>query len=152
MKTKWLPLLLVLAVVGCDSTKDATQVGTAATQGPISAIATVGMVADIVKNVGADHVVVTQIMGSGVDPHLYKATRDDVQTIMQGDIVFYAGLMLEGKMADTLIKVARSKPVIAVTEQIDESQLLEPEDFEGHYDPHVWMDVAAWSKCVDVVA
>ena len=94
----------------------------------------------------------TQIMGAGVDPHLYKATRDDVQTIMQGDIVFYAGLMLEGKMADTLIKVARNKPVIAVTERIDESQLLEPEDFAGHYDPHVWMDVAAWSNCVDVVA
>jgi manganese/zinc/iron transport system substrate-binding protein len=54
-------------------------------------------------------------------------------------------------MADTLIKIARTKPVIAVTEQMDPSQLLEPEDFAGHYDPHVWMDVAAWSQCVDVV-
>jgi manganese/zinc/iron transport system substrate-binding protein len=110
------------------------------------------MVADVVQNVGADRVAVTQIMGAGVDPHLYKATRDDVLKIMKGDIVFYAGLMLEGKMADTLIKMARSKPVIAVTEQIEESQLLEPEEMRGHYDPHVWMDVAAWSKCVDVVA
>ena len=60
--------------------------------------------------------------------------------------------MLEGKMSDTLIKVARSKPVIAVTEKIPESGLLEPEDFAGHYDPHVWMDASAWSKCVDVIA
>ncbi len=149
-------LAVLLTFAGCDSSKvtgPADAVGTAAgSQSPISAIATVGMVADIVKNVGAEHVAVTQIMGAGVDPHLYKATRDDVHTIMQGDIVFYAGLMLEGKMADTLIKMARSKPIIAVTEQIEESQLLEPEDFQGHYDPHVWMDVAAWSKCVDVVA
>jgi len=29
---------------------------------------------------------------------------------------------------------------------------LEPEDFAGHYDPHLWMDVSVWSKCVDVIA
>ncbi len=148
-----LAMLSLLSVAGCNSrAPERADRGGGESTGPISAIATVGMVGDIVKNVGGEHVAVTQIMGAGVDPHLYKATRDDVQTIMQGDIVFYAGLMLEGKMADTLIKVARNKPVIAVTEQIDESQLLEPEDFAGHYDPHVWMDVAAWSNCVDVVA
>lgn len=118
---------------------------------PIQAAATVGMVADLVKNIGGDYVNVTQIMGSGVDPHMHKATRDDVQTIMNADIVFYSGLMLEGKMADTLIKVSRNKPVYAVTELIDEKTLLEPDDFDGHYDPHVWMDAAAWSECVDAV-
>jgi manganese/zinc/iron transport system substrate-binding protein len=30
--------------------------------------------------------------------------------------------------------------------------LRSPPDFAGHYDPHVWMDVAAWSQCVDHVA
>lgn len=118
---------------------------------PIPVAATVGMVADIVKNVGHEYVTVTQIMGSGVDPHMHKASRDDVQAIMNSDMVFYSGLMLEGKMADTLIKVARSKPVFAVTELIDPKTLLEPDDFNGHYDPHVWMDVATWSLCVDAV-
>ena len=122
------------------------------TDGRIKAIATVGMVGDLVANVGGSHVELKQIMGSGVDPHLYKATRDDVQTIMAGDIVFYAGLMLEGKMGDTLIKMARNKPVIAVTELIPPERLLEPEGFGGHFDPHVWMDVEAWSNCIDVVA
>lgn len=119
---------------------------------PIKAVATIGMVADIVRNVGGEHVDVTQLLGAGVDPHLYKATRDDVQTFLQGDIIFYSGLMLEGKMSDTLIKVARQKPVIAVTEEIDEAKLLEPEDFEGHFDPHVWNDVSAWSDGVKAVA
>lgn len=118
---------------------------------PIQAAATVGMVADLVKNVGGNHVEVTQIMGSGVDPHMHKVTRDDVQTIMNADLVFYSGLMLEGKMSDTLIKISRTKPVYAVTELIDEKALLEPEDFQGHYDPHVWMDVTAWSQGVDAV-
>ncbi|MDG2224614.1 MAG: zinc ABC transporter substrate-binding protein [Rubripirellula sp.] len=145
---KWICLSLLL-LTGCSGSKKPAE--SADADGSLSVVATVGMVADLVKQVGGDRIQVTQIMGSGVDPHLYKANRDDVQTIMSGDIVFYSGLMLEGKMADTLIKVARKKPVIAVTEQVDEANLLEPEDFAGHFDPHLWMDVAAWSNCVDVI-
>lgn len=110
------------------------------------------MVADIVRQVGGPHITVKQLMGAGVDPHLYKATRDDVSQMMNGQMVIYSGLMLEGKMGDVLVKLAGKKPVIAVTERLDEKTLLEPEDFGGHQDPHVWMDVAAWSKAVETVA
>ena len=122
-----------------------------AAQNPIQVTATVGMVADLVRQVGGEQVQVTQICGPGVDPHLYKATRDDVQTMMNADMIFYCGLMLEGKMTDTLVKMARQKPVVAVTEILEPSILLEPEDFSGHYDPHVWMDVAAWSEGIAAV-
>ncbi len=135
---------------GSAATRDINDSG--AGRYPIQVLATVGMVADIVRNVGGPHVNVSQICGSGVDPHLYKATRDDVQSIMSSEMVFYSGLMLEGKMSDTLVKTGRSKPVIAVTELIDKDQLLEPDDFAGHYDPHVWMDVRAWSQCVQAVS
>ncbi|MEC9374403.1 MAG: zinc ABC transporter substrate-binding protein, partial [Planctomycetota bacterium] len=37
-------------------------------------VATVGMVADIVRNVAGDRADVIGMMGSGVDPHLYKPT------------------------------------------------------------------------------
>jgi manganese/zinc/iron transport system substrate-binding protein len=66
--------------------------------------------------------------------------------------VIYSGLMLEGKMTDLFVRIGRSKPVYAITERIDEKKdLLEPEDFEGHYDPHVWMDVSLWAKCAGEV-
>lgn len=119
---------------------------------PYQVTATVGMVADIVRNVAGDKANVTGIMGTGVDPHLYKPTRDDVSSMTRADVVFYAGLLLEGKMSDTLIKVARGKPVYAVTELIDEKFLLEPPEFARHFDPHVWMDASAWGKCVEEVA
>lgn len=119
---------------------------------PIAVAATVAMVGDLVRIVGGDRVEVTQIMGAGVDPHLYRATRDDVQTIMDADVVFYCGLMLEGKMIDTLIKMAHAKPIIGITETLEEEMLLEPANVAGHYDPHVWMDVTAWSKCAQVIA
>ncbi|MEZ6059967.1 MAG: zinc ABC transporter substrate-binding protein [Planctomycetaceae bacterium] len=148
-------IVLAGVLAGCGGSAGTSGTGSdkaASGHNPVKVVATVGMVADIVRQVGGKHISVTQICGSGVDPHLYKVTRDDVKTIMGGDIVFYSGLMLEGKMTDTLVKVARSKPVIAVTEGIPETSLLEPEDFAGHYDPHVWMDVSAWSECVAVVA
>ncbi len=115
-------------------------------------VATTGMVADIVQHVAGDNAEVIGLLGSGVDPHLYKLTRSDIATLMGADAVFYSGLLLEGKMTDALIRVAGSgKPVFAVTEQIDEAFLLEPEQFEGHYDPHVWMDPTAWAKAAEVV-
>ena len=70
---------------------------------------------------------------------------------MRSDVVFYSGLMLEGKMTDTLVKIARTKPVHSVTELIDQKYLLEPEEMKGHYDPHVWMDPSAWAKAVESV-
>ena len=55
-------------------------------------------------------------------------------------------------MADTFFKAARlGKSVYPVTESIDQEFLLEPPEFSGHWDPHVWMDVVAWSKCVEAV-
>lgn len=136
------------AFLGCTSKPAEKSAG----GGKLRVVATTGMVADLVRQVGGGTVQVDQIMGAGVDPHLYKPTRDDVQAILSADAVFYSGLMLEGKMGDTLVKVGRSRPVFAVTELIDESKLLEAEGSEGHPDPHVWMDVAAWAECVDAVA
>ena len=45
---------------------------------PFKTVTSVGMVTDIVRNVAGDKSQVTGIMGPGVDPHLYKPTRDDV--------------------------------------------------------------------------
>ena len=113
---------LLAAAVGCNSQAASTNSTPSADRAefsgsyPIQAVATIGMVGDIVRNVGGEHVQVEQICGSGVDPHLYKPTRDDVLTISSADIVFYCGLMLEGKMEGTLASVGKTKPVHAVTE------------------------------------
>lgn len=115
-------------------------------------VTTTGMITDIVRTVAGDRAQVTGLMGEGVDPHLYKPTRTDIGALMRADVVFYNGLLLEGKMTDALIKVAvAGKKVHAVTELIDEQFLLEPDEFQGLYDPHVWMDPNAWMHAVQVV-
>lgn len=116
---------------------------------PIQVVCTTGMVADLVRNVGGELVQVTQIMGEGVDPHLYKASPGDVAKLNSADVIFYSGLHLEGKMADVFVRLARSKPTFAVTEKIPESLVLETE--EGTFDPHLWFDVSLWRQAAGVV-
>jgi manganese/zinc/iron transport system substrate-binding protein len=113
---------------------------------------TVGMITDIVRQVGGERVEVTGLMGPGVDPHLYKPSAGDVQKLEDADIVFYGGLELEGRMTDTLVKLSsQGKRTVPVTEGIPQNLLREPPEFEGKYDPHVWFDVTLWQYAVKSV-
>lgn len=119
---------------------------------PLAVTATTTMVADLVREVGGDRVAVETLMGPGVDPHLYKAAASDVTKLQQADVIFYSGLLLEGKMQDIFTNLARSKRrVFPVTEAIPLDRLLEPPQFAGHYDPHLWFDVPLWKLCIDTV-
>jgi manganese/zinc/iron transport system substrate-binding protein len=117
---------------------------------PLEIVATSGMVADLVRNVGGDHVRVHQLMGEGVDPHLYNPTPADVSRLGDSDAVFFSGLHLEGKLADIFVSMAREKPTVPVTLRLEPARLIPVE--EGYYDPHVWFDVALWSEAAQTVA
>lgn len=121
-------------------------------QEKLKVVSTIGMITDMVENIAGGRMDVAGLMSAGVDPHLYKPTRSDIAALSRADIVFYNGLLLEGKMTDALMRVASAgRKVYAVTELLDPSYLLEPKEFQGHYDPHVWMDPLAWRKAVEVI-
>lgn len=119
-------------------------------QGPIQALCTTGMVADLVREVGGPHVQVSALMGAGVDPHLYKATPGDVSRLSSADIVFYSGWHLEGKMTEVFTHLAHTKPCVAAAEGIPSSKLLT--DASGVPDPHLWFDVSLWSEAAARIA
>lgn len=139
-------LLIALFAAACSRETPPRQPGT-----PLKITATTGMVADTVSRIAGARGEVRGLMGAGVDPHLYKPTRDDLESLTRADVIFYSGLLLEGKMADTLSRVGRTKPVFAVTERIDASKLLRDEENPDHPDPHVWMDASLWALAAEVV-
>lgn len=141
-------VLIAVALAGRPSIGPA---GAGAAEKKLNAVATTGMIADAVQNVGQEHVEVISLMGPGVDPHLYKASQGDLRKLSQADAIFYNGLGLEGKMADLFVRMARQTPTIPVTESVPESELREPPEFQGHYDPHIWFDVRLWIKAVERV-
>jgi len=153
-RTRILASLAALSLgSGLVSCSDNAESATSAPDIPFHAVATVGMIADVVENIAGERATVTGLIGSGVDPHLYKPSTSDIKALQSADLVFYNGLMLEGKMGDVLVRVARTgKPVFAVTEEILEQGDYVITDDEDHYDPHVWMDVQGWIRAVDVVA
>ncbi len=115
-------------------------------------VTTTTMITDLVKDVGGNRIEVTGLMGPGVDPHLYKATAGDVRSLQKAELIFYNGLYLEGKIGDVLVKLSRKgKMVYAISEGIAEDRLLEPPEFAGHYDPHIWFDPRMWVDAVEVV-
>ncbi len=119
--------------------------------GKLKIVATVGMISDAVKVIAGDKVEVTGLMGPGVDPHLYKATKGDIDLLDNADLILYNGLNLEAKMTEIFEKMRNVKPTVAVAEWIVDSLLRHPPEFQGHPDPHVWFDVSMWKKAVQSV-
>ena len=113
---------------------------------------TTNVITDLVENIGGEHVTVTGLMGSGVDPHLYRPSASDVKKLQDADIVFYNGLDLEGKMGDIFVKIGREGTAVwAVSENIPHESLLSL-DTAGHFDPHIWWNIELWMEAAKVVA
>ncbi|QDV92185.1 Periplasmic zinc-binding protein TroA precursor [Phycisphaerae bacterium RAS2] len=145
---------LTLTAAGCRDDAPSAQASAspgAAADAPLKVVCTIGMITDVVRNIGGPRVEVIGLMGEHVDPHLYKATPADHRALSAADVIFYGGLHLEGKMADLFVQMARKKPVLAVTQDIEPSKLREPPEFEGQFDPHVWFDVSLWKTAVGTI-
>jgi len=115
-------------------------------------VATTGMVADLAQTVLGDGSSVRSLMGAGVDPHLYKPTRDDVARIMAADLVVVNGLMLEGKMGEVLTRAGRDRWVIAVGDLLPRDRVIRPDGAHEHPDPHIWMDPLLWASAGEAFA
>ncbi|MDQ0115321.1 metal ABC transporter solute-binding protein, Zn/Mn family [Paenibacillus harenae] len=138
-----------LAVSACGGTS-ANQGGDS--DGKLKVTSTIGMINDVVKQVGGDHVDAAALMGSGIDPHLYKASQGDVKKLDDADIIFYNGLHLEGKMAEMFEQLEKRKPTVAVSSYLKEEQLhADPAQGSGSHDPHIWFNVKLWMSATEVI-
>tara|TARA_R110000751_G_scaffold146601_1_gene250695 strand:+ start:123451 stop:124362 length:912 start_codon:yes stop_codon:yes gene_type:complete len=134
MKKLILLSLITLSFFSCNNTtKD---------NGKLNIVTTTTMITDLVKNIGKDSINVNGLMGSGVDPHLYKASEGDVTKLVNADVIFYNGLHLEGKLVEVFEKMgSKTKTPIALGEDIDKKTLIGSDYFASNYDPHVWFNI-----------
>lgn len=120
--------------------------------GKIQVVSTIGMITDVVKEVGGDEVDAIGLMGPGVDPHLYKASQGDINKLDDADLIFYGGLHLEGKMTEIFEKMKSKKRTVAVSERIDPAVLRSGKNAGGsQYDPHVWFNVKHWVTVTEAI-
>lgn len=123
------------------------------TDGRLLVVATTTMLSDIARELGGDKVLVTGLMGAGIDPHMYRASAGDVTRLFEADIVICNGLGLEGKMAEMLLKLEdMGRVVLSVQAAIDTDKLIMNDAIGTSYDPHVWFDVRLWIDVADYIA
>ncbi len=134
--------LLVLSA--CSSGQEASK---RSKDGKINVVTTIAQIGEPLSVIGGDRLNVKSLMGPSVDPHLYKATQSDMETLEEADIIFYNGLHLEANMVEIFEKISESKPVLAVGETIPEESLLKDE--KGVVDPHIWFDLDLWQQALD---
>lgn len=143
---------LLLVIGGC-----ARQTGSGGaadfTERKMNVVVTTNIIGDLVRQVAGDRVNLTTLMGPGVDPHLYRASEGDVQTMAEADLVLYNGLHLEGKMTDVFAQMnERSVPTSALAaDAVPDSLLIPSAEYASSYDPHVWFDVQLWRRVTEHV-
>ena len=119
---------------------------------PPVALATTGMIADLLRGVAGPAIITETLIGEGVDPHLFRPTRNDIARILRANVIFYNGHRLEGRMHEVLERAAnQGRPALAVAEAIPRERLRQHEDYPDAADPHLWMDPMLWAETLPAI-
>lgn len=97
-------------------------------------VATTTQVADFVRSIGGDRIVVTQLVRPNVDPHDYEPAPADVRAVGMADLVVENGLGLDTWLDDTIANSGFAGPVV------DASEGARTRTVDGQTDPHLWHD------------
>jgi zinc/manganese transport system substrate-binding protein len=107
---------------------------------PLEVVASFTVLADMVRQVGGDRVLVASLVGPNGDPHAFEPTPDDARKLKAADLVFVSGLGLEGWM-DRLITASGYQGRIMVASDGIRALHME-EDGKAITDPHAWNSAA----------
>ncbi|WP_420839990.1 metal ABC transporter solute-binding protein, Zn/Mn family [Allorhizobium sonneratiae] len=130
--TSALPLLLVLGIVPAQAET-------------LKVVASFTVLADVVKQVGGNHVDVKSLVGPNGDPHEFEPSPSDAKNLKESQLTFVSGEGLEGWM-DRLISASgyKGQPV-TVSKGIKTRTMTD--DGKTIIDPHVWnspVNVKIW--------
>jgi len=106
----------------------------------LKAVASFSILADLVKEVGGNHVDVTAIVGPDGDAHVFQPSPQDAKAVADANIVVINGLGLEGWMARLIQSSGTKAPVVVASKGVRPLQ-GEGED-KGKADPHAWQSIA----------
>ena len=114
-----------------------------ASAGTLRAVASISIIADLVRNVGGDRVEVAALVGSDGDPHVYSPSPGDARTLAAATIVFVNGLGLEGWTTRLVAASGTRAPMVVVSNGVAPRKMPD-EDRPGRMmiDPHAWQSIA----------
>ncbi|WP_024276348.1 metal ABC transporter substrate-binding protein [Hyphomicrobium sp. 802] len=117
----------------------------AASAKTLNTVASFTVLADVVKQVGGDHVNVKSLVPPNGDPHEFEPSPDDAKSLKEADITFISGEGLEGWFEKLVTASGYNGKPIVVSNGI-KTRTME-EDGKTVTDPHVWnspVNVKVW--------
>ncbi|YCH31488.1 metal ABC transporter substrate-binding protein [Erwinia sp. D4-22] len=102
----------------------------------VTAVASFSVLADIVQQVGGEHVTVTSLVGRNGDPHAFQPSPRDSLALNKADVVFVSGLGLEGWMDRLVTASGYQGKVITASAGINTRSM--EEEGQKVTDPHAW--------------
>lgn len=156
-------LILLFVLNACSSGMKTQQDGLA--QEKIRVVATTTILADVVSQVGGDHIELETLLPVGADPHGFDPTPQDIARVADADLVFAVGGGLEAFLEDLIESAGAENKIIFVSDGIDfidasdahdeheeenedvdehhdesEEQDIDRDHYHGDADPHTWTD------------
>ena len=125
----------------------------------VQVLASFSILADMVENVGGEHVAVTALVGPDSDAHVYSPRPTDARALAEADLVVFNGLQFEGWMERLVEASDYAGPLVVASDGLasmsDEQEAPaedEHADHDGHdhgdLDPHGWQDLNAGKRYV----
>ena len=122
---------------------------------PLPVVATFSILADIVRQVGGEHLAVTSLVGPDGDAHSYAPTPADARALAAAKVVVVNGLGFEGWMSRLVRSSGTQARVITASSGVTPLK-ADSGHAHGHShganDPHAWQDVANVRLYVKAIA
>lgn len=98
----------------------------------LKVVASFSIIADLAKNVGADRVEITALVGPDGDAHVYQPRPSDAAALEGADVVLVNGLEFEGFMSRLIETSGTKASVVEVSKGIEPLKNAEGEDEHHH--------------------
>jgi manganese/zinc/iron transport system substrate-binding protein len=105
----------------------------------IKVVCTTSIMTDWVSNVATDQMEVIPLLKVGIDPHVYKPSKKDLDLLREADVIIYHGLHLEGKIIEVLEHM-EDKLIIDAAKNFPNELIIRDPNFPASTDPHAWFD------------
>lgn len=134
-------LLLAVLATGCSNKNTDTKTPQTASEtdgAKLKVVASFYPMYDFAKKIGGDKVSVTDMVPAGIEPHDWEPAASDIANLEEADVFIYNGAGME-HWVDTVLDTLGNKELVKVEASAD-IELLEEQNGEEAYDPHVWLD------------
>src|SRR5262249_46195151 len=112
----------------------------AAAAPPVRVVVSFSILEDIVRQIGADDVAVTSLIGPDSDPHVFEPSPDQARLLSKTQLFVVNGLGFEGWLTRLTRSAQFGGVLVTATEGIVPITATEAGEATPAPDPHAWQD------------